>query len=822
MRTPRPSPDRSPASTRTTSGVRRPRRLGVLLLVALAVAGWRILWYTPPPSTPRSPASAPSTHRAAAVTDTEVLRQFTALEAQEKALESGGLANEMDAQRHAAVIEDLWDALNRAVDPLEELLTRLGSARLQRESLGPEERLPHAISRWAGVVSAPLHDETLDRLRAWHAEGWRLTRSEWRHTRFVAPGSGGELARSDFAVRLNLVRTNSTRETRAQVSGTLAIQWRIAGTGPESLGLPPVPAELRWTALEMLSREGPAPFALAWQGEFQPFPRTTWIDPVILRRDAKSGVPEILLVARNLILRRNADGSYRAEPLSPHPPGLLFTALLADFTGDGADDLLLAVRSGLVLLRGTASGEFPDPAVPAWTAPTRLEYAQAFTTGDFDGDGRLDVFLGQYRVPYEGGQMPRPYFDALDGPPAYLLRNRGDGTFEDRTAGSGLEAKRHRRSYAASAVEIGGNPGLDLVITSDFAGTDVFENDGHGHFTDRTAAWLPDARGFGMSHAFAYFNGDGALDFLLVGMPQPTAERLDAAGWERPGFEAWKPERARLAAGNRLFFASKTGFQPAPLLTAAIRNAGWAWSAAVADYDQDGFPDVAMVNGHETRASVRDFEREFWTHDIYVGDSQPNPAVEAYFAAKFARVRAAGWSYGGYDQNRFFLNLAGTNWVEVGHLFGLALDADSRNAVAADFDGDGDTDLLVTTFEIWPQTRQTVRLYENRLPNSGHWIAFELPFGASTPAPEGATLQIEVQDAQGNRKQRQTWVTGDGYRSQALPLLRFGVGAATRVELAQIRWASGEQVEMRDLGVDRVHRVNAPTSSGAERPRPTH
>lgn len=809
MGTARPTPDRS-----------RNRRLLILVALALVLAAWRLFWYTPPRPVPRSPVSPSAPGRAAALPDTEVLRQFTALEAREQALEAGSLANEIDAQRHAAVIENLWDALNRAADPLDALLTRLEGVRIQRAELGAETLLPHAIRRWSSARSTELREETRESLRAWHAAGWRLTQSEWRHTRFLPATPAGAPAQSEFAVRLDLVRTNAAVEARAQVSGTLGIQWGSAGVGPEAAGLPPVPTELRWTDLDVVSREGPTPFALAWQGEFQPFPRTTWIDPVILRRPTKAGVPEILLVARNLILRRDAQGTYRAEPLSAQHPGLIFTALLADFTGDGADDLLLAVRSGLVLLPGNAAGEFNEAALTAWTAPTRLEYAQAFTAGDFDGDGHLDVFLGQYRVPYEGGQMPHPYFDALDGAPAYLLHNRGDGTFEDRTAGSGLEAKRHRRSYAASAVELGGNPGLDLVVTSDFAGVDVFENDGHGHFTDRTATWLPEARGFGMAHAFADFNGDGALDFLLVGMPQATAQRLDAAGWERPGFEAWRPERARLTAGNRLFVGSDTGLRPAPELTAAIRHAGWAWSAAVADFDQDGYPEVAMINGHETRSSVRDFESEFWTHDIYVGNSQPNPAVDAYFAAKFARVRAAGWSYGGYDKNRFFLNLSGTNLVEVGHLFGLALEADSRNAVAADFDGDGDTDLLVTTFEIWPQTRQTVRLYENRISGKGHWIAFEFPNGPQIPATEGARVRVEVNQAKGGAAQIQTWVTGEGYRSQSLPLLRFGIGAATHVGYAEVRWPSGERVELRDLEVDRVHSVKVPSIADSERRLP--
>src|SRR5439155_12840866 len=66
--------------------------------------------------------------------------------------------------------------------------------------------------------------------------------------------------------------------------------------------------------------------------------------------------------------------------------------------------------------------------------------------------------------------------------------------------------------------------------------------------------------------------------------------------------------------------------------------------------------------------------------------------------------------------NRFFLNLAGTNFVECGYLMGLALERDSRNVVAHDLDEDGRADVIVTTFELFPKVRQTVKVFHNELP----------------------------------------------------------------------------------------------------------
>src|SRR5207245_10666970 len=105
--------------------------------------------------------------------------------------------------------------------------------------------------------------------------------------------------------------------------------------------------------------------------------------------------------------------------------------------------------------------------------------------------------------------------------------------------------------------------------------------------------------------------------------------------------------------------------------------------------DTDGYPAVYIPNGHETKQSVRDYESEFWLHDIYVSSSKEDPVLAAYFNAKMSRTRGQGWSYGGYEKNRFFLNQRGQAFVEVAHLLGLAVGADSSSVVAGDVDGEG-------------------------------------------------------------------------------------------------------------------------------------
>src|SRR5262249_53462454 len=150
-------------------------------------------------------------------------------------------------------------------------------------------------------------------------------------------------------------------------------------------------------------------------------------------------------------------------------------------------------------------------------------------------DGDLDVFLGQYKNPTIGQILHPHYYNANDGYPAFLLRNDGHGIFSDATVSAGLEKNRWRRTFSASFADLDNHGNLDLAVVSDFAGLDLYRNDGQGHFTDVTRDWVAEPHAFGMGHALADFNADGRLDLLIIGMNSPTADRLEGLGLIRPG-----------------------------------------------------------------------------------------------------------------------------------------------------------------------------------------------------------------------------------------------------------------------------------------------
>ena len=509
-------------------------------------------------------------------------------------------------------------------------------------------------------------------------------------------------------------------------------------------------------------------------------------DP-LLKETTERGV-QLHLAGAGVTAVRVGEG-WRWETGDMGPPDRVKAIVRADLDGDGTTEVVVADASG-VQVRGR------DGWRQAWVAPAKLRHPQSITAGDIDGDGDLDLWVTQYRLPFVNGQFPTPYYDANDGFPSYLLRN--DGTqWLDITEVSGLAPKRYRRTYSASWLDFDGDGDLDLVNVSDFAGLDLYRNDGRGHFTDMTSGLGLTRHAFGMAHVVWDANHDALPDLLMVGMDSPVASQLEALGLGRPEFPGHTVHRGAMTYGNRLFVGSRSrGMELSPL-SEDLRRAGWAWGAAVLDWNNDGRDDIHLVNGHETFESRSEFERQFWQHDVYVGGSTPDPAAQLYFMQANERRRAARQSYGGWQANRLFTQTVRDSFVENAWILGVAVTEDCRNVVAGDFDEDGRMDLALTTYEQWPVTRQRLLIFRNRSVNDGHWIGYRL----NAPAPGS---HLEVTTREGIR--RHWWVNGDGYRSQSDTEAHFGLGQGTEVLKAEwVRLGGARQELPRTL--DRWHRI---------------
>lgn len=725
----------------------------------------------------------------------DLINEVLALEGAQQELDRTLWKGEKSALEHEEIIIQLWDRLKEEEDKLR-VLESFPFTQLRVGVLSPPETLEVGVERrvMSGSMNIWNRLQWSQWLQMLRERTYSIENTEWRHIRFD-PASETKQARSLYWFSIHAHR--ELPRQRGILRGQFEVYWKSSDR-PDA---PPMPDTIEVKDLQCFTSQNPPEFQQVMSQVLVPEEKTFFIDPVIVHDLDQNGLNDILMVAKNVVFFNQGDMQFSSDTLCQISPGLIFTGVIGDFNGDSFPDLLCADREGLLLVRGEGKGVFRTEPMRVWTAPETLQYVQVLNAGDIDRDHDLDIWVGQYKLPYKKGQMPTPYYDANDGHPSWLLVNEGTGFFKDATEGSGLEAKRYRRLYSSSFVDWDGDGDLDLMNISDFAGVDLFENQGGGVFRDVTGEKLDKTHGFGMAHGVTDFNRDGLLDFYMIGMNSSAASRLDHLGLGHPEFPNYSEMRAPMTYGNRFYLGQQGGFLQAPF-NDQVAATGWSWGAVTFDFENDGDLDIYITNGHESFASVRDYESFFWRHDLYLANSEADPVLDLFFNFMGTQLRGGGMSYGGYEKNRFYLKHEQLGYVDTAHLHGVAMEQDSRNVVAEDLDKDGRMDLVWTTFEAWPHVQQTVQVYSNQREETGHWIGVELANAPDGCSPIGAVVKMETP----GRTEIRTYVTGASYRSQGAPAVHFGLGQETRVERLHIQFACGETVEIREPTIDQWHR----------------
>ena len=688
--------------------------------------------------------------------------------------------HEKEAQRHEAVFVGLWDSMRKG-----EPYAALSKFPFETISIPHSKETtalsfgPYPIERivYSGQTETLNPDAVGTILANAKASGWRIVQSEWHHVTFV-PGESGSHPRSEVSFEIHAEKPAIPK--RSILKGILAVTWENSEDAIKT----PTPKSLSVQDFQILESKGATPFRKIAVIDPKAFGKRPACNPLLARDLNGDGLSEIVIVGANLLFINRGGGRFdQADFLKKSPDAPHNVGVLADFTGDGLIDFVGASEksSELLLFDGNEGGNFEKAGRSCFVGD--FVHPQALSAGDVDGDGDLDLYLGQYRSPYLDGSMPTPFHNANDGHPDYLLINDGTGNFTDFTESSGLALKRKRRTYASSLVDLDDDGDLDLAVTADFAGLDLYANDGKGHFEDVTGKWATQRHGFGMSHVFGDLNRDGLQDLYFVGMSSTTARRLDRLGITRSDFEEYTRMRAPMTFGNRLLFGqSGGGFRQAPIAGKVART-GWAWGCAAQDFDNDGDLDLFVANGHLSGQSSRDYCTTYWCHDLYEGNSSKNPILKSFFDRQFQGGVGQSISWNGFEHNVLFLNKGhGEDFLGVGFLLGVAGEFDSRSVLTDDQDGDGLVDLLVVEYDT-KTFGQRVHVYRNEWPNAGNWIGARL---------RGSAIGAKVTVKAGEKIWSRSLVTGDSFSAQKANVVHFGLGKLDAVDYLEVRWSDGK------------------------------
>jgi len=698
-------------------------------------------------------------------------------------------SKEVAAGRHGQFFVDLWDRLREAEDRFavaqEVQLPRL-TVPVAGEPVTLSLGVEHFVCHEPGEALATDWRALLSR---WQEAGYRLEQCEWHHRQFDI----GEDGSAESLVEMVLHVENPSLEERLIVAGDLRVRWQATVEDQ------PVTVDaIEISELNIWWRKGQPPFRLAATLPLDARSVENVADFLGLYDMDGDGDAEIIFGDR--LFRNEGGGKFNAEPLAQFRTEPLNAALLADFTGDGRVDLFCAdpARPPQLFVAGP-SGRFDTPPKSIDIPP--LSLTQAVTAGDVNGDGHLDVWLTQYKGAYDSGQMPTPYYDANDGHPSYMLLGDGTGQFKDVTEAAGLAKKRFRRTYSTSLVDLDDDNDLDLLAVSDFAGVDIYTNDGVGNFQDVSEEWIDTPNNFGMSHTLDDFDNDGRLDFYVTGMASTTARRLEHMGIGHPKFDQHNRMRLAMGYGNRMYLAAEGSFRE-PSYREQVARTGWSWGTTSLDYDNDGDRDLFVGNGHVSGKSARDYCSVFWRHDIYTGSSRSDPVLDKLFLdVQLDFERRGGGSWNGFEHNCLLVK-EGDRYVNLSYLMGVASEFDTRAVVSCDIDSDGLMDLLVVASPRgYPSVLHVIR---NNLSSPNHWIGVRL-VDEPGHSPLGAKITLATESG----RRIACILAGDSFTSQHAAAAHFGLGNLDAVRHIEIRWQDGAVRRLENPSIDRYHLVRA-------------
>jgi enediyne biosynthesis protein E4 len=476
----------------------------------------------------------------------------------------------------------------------------------------------------------------------------------------------------------------------------------------------------------------------------------------------------------NRLYRNNHDGTFSDVTAKA---GLIATGwgqgvCVGDYDNDGWEDLYITYygRNRLYHNRG---GVFTEVAERAGVAGSGKAWGSGCAFVDYDRDGHLDLMVANY-VDFDLATAPAPGERAtciwkgvpvmcgprgLAGGKNILYHNRGDGTFENVTVKAHIDRTDGHYAFSVSTFDFDEDGWPDIYVACDSTPSILYRNNHDGTFTDVAvtagAAFNEDGREqAGMGSTIADFNGDGHLDIFKTNFSDDTSTLYRNNG-----------------DGT---FTDATAAAGLGLYTQYL-----GWGTMFFDFDNDGWPDLILVNGHVYPE----------VDSQHLGSSYKEPRILYHNNGDgtFSDISASAGA-------------------------GITTAASSRGLALGDLWNDGRMSVVISNMNDAPS------LLVNQVKNSNHWIAIHAVGTKSNRDGIGARISVKT----ASRLLVDEVRSGSSYDSNSDMRVHFGLGGATKTEWVEIRWPSGLVEKFANPAVDEIHTLKegsgTPVDATAKKP----
>ena len=463
--------------------------------------------------------------------------------------------------------------------------------------------------------------------------------------------------------------------------------------------------------------------------------------------------------------------------------------IIADFDNDGNQDIFISqVNEQHKLYKNIGNNKFIDYSTQANLGGEGMVAGPA-TSFDFDNDGLLDIFIGNFGD-YINGTLPTLSRDNQNGLPNQLFKNMGNFVFKqvsftkDKSSNTGW-------TQALGHSDINQDGWQDIIVGNDFGSNKYYLNNGDGSFKEVSKQLGTNKPSYTMGIGITDLNRDLYPDLYIsnIVVMQKDEKYVSPNQQTVMKFDPKKMSTIRTIEANDLFLSQQhnkqlSNYQMSTSIGRGYSATGWSWDADFFDFDNDGDDDLYCLNG------MNDFS-------VY---SSENP----FYFERATKSKTVVYAKSNKEKNVFFVNNNGTLLNQSSQL-GTDLKSNARSACYLDYDNDGDLDIIINNYH------EKAHFLTNESKNSNNWIKVKLIGNASQKINRDAIGSTLIVSSKNNQNQWREIHSTTGYLSVHPKLQHFGLGTDQHASI-KIKWTNGTTYEFFDIKANQSYEITYPNT----------